>query len=517
MSAPTLAGTPARTSAVIAGAEIVGKLATLVGLLVAARVLTRAEFGAYGYAMSFALLVATLPALGFNAVLVRQASRDHGSLPARLAENLVWRIALGLPILVTAGVLGALGRPSPQAAWALVLLLFGVALDLHDSAWRQAAAALQRQVAVYVALVAQRIVTAVIGVAALLLGFGLIGFAAAFAVGSVVGSIMTVTVCRRVLGIAPDLRGLDRAELRRAGRQSLVIGAHAIAAMALFRLDVVLLGLLRGDDEVAVYTVAYRLVETVTFLAWAVARTVYPVMTADPTPRRVGPALDEAVGLVAVPYVGFAVVALVLPNQVLGLLFGSTYATLAAPVLMSLALAPLAFGWAFLLGRALTALRLERFTLLASVIALTANVGLNVALMPRYGAIAAAATTSVAYALQLLVLRFVLRRQGLRARLVRACAAPLVAAGALAVLLLVAEPFGLTGALLGVAVPVGGAVYLGVWWTLARRLTPSQTVIAASLSPRARSVSLRLATPLPDDAPPARLPDAPTDRTRSTR
>ena len=51
----------------------------------------------------------------------------------------------------------------------------------------------------------------------------------------------------------------------------MALGVDTVVAMALFRIDQVLLGAMKGDAAVGVYAAAYRLLETMLFVSWAVA------------------------------------------------------------------------------------------------------------------------------------------------------------------------------------------------------------------------------------------------------
>ncbi|PRY63677.1 putative polysaccharide biosynthesis protein [Knoellia remsis] len=107
----------------------------------------------------------------------------------------------------------------------------------------------------------------------------------------------------------------------------------------------------------------------------------------------------------------------------------------------------------------------DPIVLRASAVALGLNLALNMLLIPRFGAVAAAATTTLAYLAQALVamrgLRRELRPDGVRRSLLVAGAATLLSA----VVLVLPLP-----AL--VAVGLGGMTYAAAWWLASSRFDP---------------------------------------------
>src|SRR5207249_1992890 len=103
----------------------------------------------------------------------------------------------------------------------------------------------QRQGGVSKALVVQRFATAALAVAALVAGFGLVGLAATYFVGTVVGAV-GVLVSVRKMGVRFDRRLVKRRSFLQMGRLSIAVGIDTLVALALFRVDQVMLGALKG-------------------------------------------------------------------------------------------------------------------------------------------------------------------------------------------------------------------------------------------------------------------------------
>ena len=467
----------ARNAAVRAVAEVLAKLATLAWTVVAARMLSQEDFGAFSYALSLVLLASALPAWGFDPLLVRRGSREPDLLPRLHSEALTWQTLLAVPTFLAVGLLAAGGRPDREAVVVLVLLLVAGLPELWSDTARSSASVRQDQLGVSQALVAQRLVTAALVVGALLLGAGVIGVAAGFLAGTLVGWGLHVRALHALdVSVRPGL--VTRAGLREMLTGSGSLGLSALVLIVLFRADTVLLGILKDDAAVAVYTVAYRLLETVLFVAYAVKQAVLPVMSA--ATGRVRAGVEQGMAAVGLFYVPFAAVVLVEGERVLTLLFGEQYGGDSVLVLQWLAPVPVLFAAAYLGQAALVARGQARAMLVAAVAAMTTNLAVNLVLIPIYSGVGAAIATTVSYVVQVAVVGVVLARSGEPPRPLRPLAEPAVATAVLAGLLVLLDlPIVLELA-------VGGAVYLATWLLLARRTAPAQVAVVRGLLPGGR-------------------------------
>jgi O-antigen/teichoic acid export membrane protein len=458
---------------VVAG-ELVGKVATLVFTVVVARELGSSSFGSFSYALAFGMLLATLVGWGFDAELARRGSVDLADLDAALAQALTLRTLHALPVVVLGTLIGALTRPSREAAVTLALLLLASVLDSYGDAGRSAATALEQSGRAVLALVAQRVAACLLAVGLLAGGGGLIEVSAGYLLSSLLGQIVLATMLHR-FGVRPQWSSVRGAALRDMWRRTVLLGLDSVLATALFRIDALMLGALASDREVAAYAVAYRLMETVLFVNWAVARSLFPAMVraaAGPALLRVGASTISITGALLVPY---GVLVYLDGAALLRLLFGDGYGGRSVLSLQLLAAAPLAFAISYFAGYLLVVQERRARVLLATIFGIVLNVALNVVLIPRYGAPGAAAATTVSYALQA-ALTVVLVAPGngvLRAD--RACALPVAAAVPMAATLLVLH----TGVIVEAALAT--AVYALAYLLLARWRDPEQLDLLRSV------------------------------------
>lgn len=389
--------------------EVVGKLGTLGMLGLMARQLGAADFGLFSLGLGLGLLLASVVTLGFDQRLVQLVGAEPESLDARLSALLTLRMALAITVVtVSAIVLMTLDEPAASREVIAVLVVAGCS-DTLVEAFRTAANVRAVQVVPAAVLVVQRLLA--LGLVAWVLaeGHGVVAVAWAYCAASLGSLVVMAGVSRVVADVRPRAALVTRHHLGDFLRAVRVTGINDLVSMTLFRLDVVLLAVLAGEVAVGHYTAAYRLLETVLFVSWSLCRVVQPSLadTSAPIASRAG-IVRACIVLVAGVYVPYTALLVVRGEDLMHLLFGAEFAS--AHVLWGLCLAPLAFGLAQVGATALLALRPDPAVLWASTAALATNVGLNLALIPAFGAVAAAVTTSLSYVVQAGVTVTALRR-----------------------------------------------------------------------------------------------------------
>lgn len=468
MTAPAVTTTDARrmsrASLALAAGEIVGKLATLALFSLMARALGVGEFGVFSFGLGAGLLLSSAVTLGFDQRLVQLAGGDPHSLSQRLSTLLALRGLLTLVVVgVTAAALPFLTDEPGRRTIVLVMVLAGCC-DTITEAFRSAASTRHVQTGPAVVLVIQRVLALVLVAAALVAGWRAPGAAVAYCAASLVGLVLMGLVASRRAGATPAPSLVRRAHARDFLISVRVTGLNDLVSMALFRIDVVILAMLAGDVAVGHYTAAYRLIETVLFVSWSVCRVILPAMADGATsPAHRSRIAAGALSVIVAVYLPYAALLAVRGDDLVELLFGEAYVD--SGILVALALAPLFFGVAQVAINSLLALSPDPIVLRASAVALGLNLALNMLLIPRFGAAAAAATTTLAYLAQALVamrgLRRELRPDGVRRSLLVAGAATLLSA----VVLVLPLP-----AL--VAVGLGGMTYAAAWWLASSRFDP---------------------------------------------
>jgi O-antigen/teichoic acid export membrane protein len=380
------------------------------------RYLGPSAFGDYTTASVFLLIPVAFADIGLSAIVVREISAMPERADAVLRASYSLRLIISaLAVAVTVGTSFVLPFDH-RARVAILIMAFGAFLSLVNlSVMPILQVQLRMQWAVFANL-AGRFVTLVATLAVLALGLGFKAVVVANVIGLAVILAVGVYAARSAYTLRPSI---DVAYWRRFLKASLVLGLGLAITQVYFRVDTVLIALLRPAAEVGLYGAAYKFIELTQGLAYTVFVSMFPALSAfaareDSRFASLAQKSFDVVLAAALPLtIGMVFAARPLLEATAGDRYGA-----AAGVLQILAFYPLLAFVDGLLWRILIASHQERTLLIIGVSILTLNIALNLIFIPLYGYRAAAVTSigSEAFSLAIGVVA-VRRRVGFLPRL----------------------------------------------------------------------------------------------------
>lgn len=354
--------------------------------------------GRYGILVTATALVGLfqpLAELGLEALARRQFLAATATVPRLATTVLLLRLAsaaCALVVLATVVGWGGIGGEERRLLVILAPLLFQPGFWLADS-WLQTR--LEARIAV-LALVAATVAGALARVMLILGDAPLAAFAAV--------AVMEVSFGALLLAWAAHRRGFryghfDSVLARRLLREAWPLLLSGFAVMAYLRTDVVMLRWINGDRAAGIYTAATRLTEVWYFVPGAVAASLLgTLLAARAAGRRIyEDRMQSFYDLNAGLAFGLGLPTALLSPWIVRLAFGEPYAE-AAPVLCWLAGTLVFIFLGVARGQYLVNEGHTGFYLASTMAGLLSNVGINLVLIPRYGACGAAAATLVAQA-----------------------------------------------------------------------------------------------------------------------
>jgi O-antigen/teichoic acid export membrane protein len=434
---------------------------SVVTVSLAARTLDPAGFGVWTAVGAYVGIFAVLTDLGLTTVAMQKMSAE----PEREAEWLGALAGLRLLLSFVAVALCAAtiplflddGRQGHLAAWILMLTIFATGANALMAVFNSR---LRSGLALSFSVL-QSFIWLGVCIAFYLLGADVVDFAIAYVLMLGVIGGLQVQATRRYAHIAWRA---GRELWRPLMRVALPLGIGSIAVTIYYQIDAVLLLNLADAEETGVYGAAYRFLAPLTFLPAAVMSSFFPVLSAvyARDPARVRRLVQRAAELMAVISLPILAVTLALSDQIVELLYGDEFAR-AGEVLPILMIGFVSICFGTLAGFLAPLLNLSWRLALYSAVGALANVGLNVLLIPKHGAIGSAWATVATELLTMgLMLGTALLALRLRIAPWRLLATALVAA-AMTGLMLLAAPLGLVPAgLLGLLLYVGGLFALRV-------------------------------------------------------
>jgi O-antigen/teichoic acid export membrane protein len=375
-------------------------------LMVAARALGPAGYGLFALALTVLMMAAELSDLGVNAGIIRHASAHLGAgdaaaaravLAAALRAKLVTAAIGALTVVALAGPLaGLLGRPAAAGllrlaafglAGTVLLGAFSAALQAHQSFLRNAALSVSNW-ALRLVGTAALAASGKISPASLLLCFAVTPWLMCG-----VGGLLAP---RGALGLTP----WDPRRAREVLDFSRWMAIWGLFTLLLNRLDLLLVGGLTDDVQAGYYGAAQRVAMLVTMSVNAYLMALVPRLSRLRSRVEIARMTAGARRVVAVGSIGIAALAAAAPWVIQA--FGTAFRP-AAPALTLLLAGTILQAWTLPWNAALYALDRPQVFALASGLALVAATTLNLALIPRLGALGAGAGSLAAGAVQLTI------------------------------------------------------------------------------------------------------------------
>ena len=378
-------------------AQTLARFAVLGLGVVVTTLLTRylgvSSYGDYVIVSVYVTLFALVFDWGIPTMLARELPRTEDP-QALVGKTVALRLTLSVPVALLAAALAFVlygGEGEEQARNGILIALptiLAVALMNTLTPVFQVRLRMDR---VALAEIASQTLGAGVLIMLVLLDRSFYELIAATVLGSAAYAALVFLFSRRLMRVRLSV---DPAVWRGILRVALPLGLAVVVGTIYFRADALLLSVLKDSEEVGIYGVAYRFYEmTVPFPAFFLAP-VFPLMSAAAV-SVAGPAefvglLQRSFDVLVIAAAGIVALAVPLAPDLVRLVAGHEFADSALPLRILMVGAAFSF-LASLFIYALIALDRQRLVLLLTLVALAVNLGLNLALIPRYGYTAAAA------------------------------------------------------------------------------------------------------------------------------
>jgi O-antigen/teichoic acid export membrane protein len=480
----------ARNTVLRAAAEIVGKVASVVLFAYIARELGEGTLGEFVFALALSQIIWAVAGFGLDRMLLRDVAREREAAIDRLFWNMVaFKLSAGVTGVALAVLAVWLLGYSDTVQQLVAILGLSFIIVLVSSSAQTVFQAYERMEYYFYAAVPNKILAALFGIGALVLGGGIV----AVALGNLAAALLALVLAMLILGwrfMRPSPWVRPR-EWPRLARVSAPFGLQEVLGQIIFRMDIVLLSLFATNAMVGSYGAAYRVLEATLFLAWSIGTSVLPMYSylqpgEDPPLERVFEASLKFVVVVMLPV---AVIMLVCAEAIVNLLYGLPDFDGAVPVMRWLAFAIVAYGVGHLAGVLVLVRRPGRVTVRAMAAVAAFNIAITLALIGPFdaeGVAAATLATEVVLAATALVLA---RRVTAVPSAWRVGGSGLVAGSAMAAAMFPVRDE------LAIALPLGSVAYLAVLTLIeARRLGGDLAAVRGMLRSPLRP------SPLPETA-----------------
>lgn len=375
-------------------AEIAGKGVGFFIALIIARYLGPENYGYYAFAISFVTLFQVIVDFGLRPLLVREIARD-----TKLAGKYIGNF-LTLKILLSGAFIGAV---------AIGLWLYGAEVNLFyltliagihilfisvTDLLRGVFQAFEKMKFETIVRVVTKFSVLALTVIVVVLGLWTTSIMWALVAGTAVGTILSLWICQKYF-VKLKLQ-FDKAFLKVALKQSVLFAITNIFIAIYFKIDTVMLESMKGALEVGYYNTAYELVFAFMFIPSVASGAIYPVISRfyQEDKKKIGALLGRLIKYYTIVSVALVVFLALLGAPLIRLFFGAEYEP-SIPLFQTLTFV-LVFVFAnFLVGTILNASNKQHVSTIAAGICAAVNVGINLMLIPTYGAVGAAIATII--------------------------------------------------------------------------------------------------------------------------
>lgn len=364
---------------------------------VLARYLGPAQYGVLQYSLAVVVIISTAAGLGLQGVVVRNLVRDERSAGTLLGSALLLRLIAGaVGSLACLGIALLVDDPSVRQVLSLLAVMTLLGSSEILAFWFEA------RVKSRPIIVVQLVAFACGAVAKLCLVLWqaeLVLFALVFALEALLVAVGSFRVFQRQVPAGLKLRA-SRSVVNELLRESWPLLVSSLATIIYTRADQVMLGQLAGSAAVGQYSAALSISEFWHLLIVAFSASVMPgIIRARSESRsrfleRIQITLDAMVSVTAVVVLALSLLAHVIVALMFGPAYGEAGLVLAIHAWTSIFVIWGVIGNGWHLAENRQQLAMER-TLLGAA----ANIGLNLLLIPRYGAAGAAVATLMAQVL----------------------------------------------------------------------------------------------------------------------
>lgn len=369
--------------------------------LVMLRVLGPEGSGIYTYVVVIFGWFDILTNFGLNLYLIRETARDRAQAAFLLANTSALRLGLvGLCIPLVLAFVGArqslIADPlSAEALSALALLYIGLIPGTINTGLAALFYGFERIEVPSAVATLTTIISAVMRLGALLLGFGVVGLAAVSILANLITLAALAWSARSLLAVGLRGAAVRLDVMRRMVTESTPLMLNHLLATIFFQIDIVLIEAFHGERMVGQYGVAYKWLLALNIVPSFFTQAMLPVMSRQARENRDGfrRAYLFSIKLLLTLAIPVAVIFTFAAETLTAILGGAAFLPDGA-IATQLMIWSIPIGWMNSLTQyALIALDMQRRITWAFIAAVGFNIVTNLIFVPEYGYQAAAITT----------------------------------------------------------------------------------------------------------------------------
>jgi len=406
-------------------ARIISTLGKFFLLIYVARVLGDETLGQFTFALVFTSFFAIVISLGMDDLLVREVARDTDSSRKYLGNITILRLLLSFTVfIVIVAAINIMGYPSDTR---LAVYIFSgyIVFTAFSFMFRANFRAFEKMEWDALLEILEAVITTVVGLALIFMGYGLIPLALTFLVASILNAILS-------FAISAWKFSLPKIDFDITFWKTTIRKAAPFSVFALFllysRVDTILLSSLKNDAVVGEYNAAYQIVIAFSPIVMNFMIALVPLMSRYFISSRtmLDFAYEKSVKYLVVIGFPISMMGMVLASKIIPFLYGEGYSN------SVIALQILAWNCVLLavsrpMFYVLGAINRQGTCAIITITALGLAIGLNYLTIPHWSYIGSGVTTLVTGFIVIIAAWYATSKFGFRLRLIHVFWKPMVA------------------------------------------------------------------------------------------
>lgn len=358
-------------------------------IIYAARILGASGWGTFSYALSIGSIFMIFSDIGTGDLLTRELSQKKEGQSVFASSIILIKVI----ILITSILLLLFVGPHISKINEAKQLLPFIAVIFFFDTLRNLAFSISRAYEKMEVEMASKIVMSIIviitGILFLKIGFGEESIAMAYAIGSGAGFIV---IALMIKNNTKDL--FSKIEKERLKLVIKIISPFILVTIfttVIANADIFMLGIWKNATEIGLYTSVQRLQQFAIILPSMIATATFPFMAqlAKNNIEHFKISLEKTLAIVMAIGIPIAFMGIFLSDQIVPFVFGNGY--LGAVPVLSILMSMLFFYFPLVvLSNAIFAFDKQKYLAIAYAIGVSINIGSNIILIPKYGAVGAA-------------------------------------------------------------------------------------------------------------------------------
>jgi O-antigen/teichoic acid export membrane protein len=372
--------------------DLINKILGLVFIFYVARFLGDTNFGKYSFALAFTLFIYTLTDIGLSNYMVRELARNIEKINCFIDNILSIKIILSLLSALLIVFLMQLLDYSEEMKH--IIYIFSIFWIVSSFSYTLKSIFRSYEIMEYEALtsIIERLISFSYGIYLLFSGYGLIEISEAILFASIMSLLIglyTVCIKYHVPRFSVNIK-----IWKQILSNSVHFGLVSIFIVIYFKIDVIMLSFMKGNEVVGWYNASYILIDSLMFISSFYLISIYPVLSRYfiESKESMNLAYIESFRYLFVISLPIAIGTTLLSEEIILLIYGSEFVN-SINVLKILIWSLILVSLNSLLGTVLRSANQQKINSLISLAAVALNIGMNLLLIPKYSLDGAAFAT----------------------------------------------------------------------------------------------------------------------------